>query len=394
MVKKIFLLVTALVAFASVFTFAGEASAAGANVKVGLITLHGETSTYDLNFINATKAACEKAGIEYVIKTDIPEGDICYETAADLAKQGCNIVFADSFDHEKYLMRAAKEFPNVQFCHATGTLAHTEGLANYHNAFAAIYEGRYLSGIAAGLKLNELIKNGKLNEQQAKLGYIGAFPYAEVISGYTAFFLGARSVCPSATMDVVFTNSWYDYDLESNAAKKLIKHGCAVISQHADSMGAPSVYEAEGVFNVFYNGTLLESCPNTFLISSKINWVPYFTYIINCVKSGEQIATDWTGNLATGSVELTKANKKAAAHGTDKAVAKAKKAIEAGKLQVFDTKNFTVNGKSLTSYMADVDSDPNFTGDKEVISGGYFHESEYRSAPYFDLKIDGINVIE
>ena len=391
MSKKMFLLIAMI---ASIFTFFGGVEAAKSNVKVGFIFLHDENATYDLNFINAAKTACENSGVEYIFKTNIPENEICYETAVELINQGCNIIFSDSFGHEGFLIRAAKDFPNVQFCHATGTRAHTEGLSNYHNTFASIYEGRYLSGIAAGMKLNEMIENGKINKKQAKLGYIGAFPYAEVISGYTAFFLGVRSICPSATMDVVFTNSWYDYDLEANAAKKLIKKGCVIISQHADSMGAPSVCESNGVFNISYNGSLIESCPNTFVISSRINWTPYFDHIINCVKSGKEIETDWTGNLLTGSVELTEINKKIAARGTDEAISKAKADIESGKLQIFSTKNFTVNGKSLTSYMADVDTDPNFTGDREVIFDGYFHESEFRSAPYFDLKIDGIKIID
>lgn len=332
--------------------------------------------------------------MEYIFKKNIPENEKCYETAVELANQGCNIIFADSFGHEDFLIQAAKKFPNVQFCHATGTKAHTEKLENFHNAFASIYEGRYLSGIVAGMKLNEMIDKGKINKNQAKLGYIGAFPYAEVISGYTAFFLGVRSICPSAVMDVVFTNSWYDYDLEAKSAEKLIKNNCVIISQHADSMGAPSVCEKNKIFNVAYNGSLAKECPNTFLISSKINWTPYFKHIINCVKSGKKIETDWTGNIATGSVELTELNQKIAAKGTDEIISEKKLGITSGNLKIFDTKNFTVNGKNIKNYLADVDSDKDFTCDTEVIFGGYFHESEFRSAPYFDLKIDGINIIE
>ncbi|MBR1398501.1 MAG: BMP family ABC transporter substrate-binding protein, partial [Selenomonadaceae bacterium] len=240
MSKKIFLLIAVI---ASIFTFFSEVEAAVTNVKVGFIFLHDEKSTYDANFMNAAKIACENAGVEYIFKTNIPETEVCYETAVELVNQGCNIIFADSFGHEEFLIKTAKQFQHIQFCHATGTRAHNEGLSNYHNVFASIYEGRYLSGIAAGMKLNEMIENGKINKKQARLGYIGAFPYSEVISGYTAFFLGARSICPSAKMDVVFTNSWYDYELEAKSAEKLIKRGCVIISQHADSMGAPSVCE-------------------------------------------------------------------------------------------------------------------------------------------------------
>ena len=185
-----------------------EAPAEAKDIKVGFIMLHDENSTYDLNFINAAKAACEQLGVEYLIRTNIPEGQECYDAAADLVDSGCGIIFADSFGHEDFMIQAAKEFPEVQFCHATGTKAHTEGVDNYHNAFASIYEGRYLAGVAAGMKLNEMIEAGDITEDQAKIGYIGAFTYAEVISGYTSFFLGARSLCPSAPMVVTFTGSW------------------------------------------------------------------------------------------------------------------------------------------------------------------------------------------
>ena len=248
-------------------------------IKVGFITLHDENSTYDLNFINAAKEACQTLGLveneDYFIKKNVPEGQECYNAAAELAEQGCNIIFADSFGHESFMIEAAKEFPNVQFCHSTGVRAHTEGLSNYHNAFASIYEGRYLAGIAAGMKLNQMIAEGKITADKAKMGYVGAFTYAEVISGYTSFFLGARSVCPTATMEVTFTGSWYDETAEKEGAEKLIQNGCVLISQHADSMGAPTACEKAGVPNVSYNGSTVSVGPNTYIISSRIDWAPY-----------------------------------------------------------------------------------------------------------------------
>ena len=338
-----------LIAAASVIATLGACTGVAVNaeettVKAGFIFLHDENSTYDLNFINAAKAACEKMGIEYVAKTGIPEGQEAYEAACELADAGCNFVFADSFGHEDYIIEAAREFPDVQFCHATGTKAHTEELDNFHNAFASIYEGRYLAGIAAGMKLNEMIDAGTITADQAKMGYVGAYTYAEVISGYTSYFLGARSVCPTATMEVTFTES---------------------------------------------------ACPETFLVSSRINWEPYFEYAMGCVASGEAIDTDWTGNLETGSVELTSLGK-TAAEGTQEAIDAAKAKLESGELHVFDTATFTVDGKALESYMADVDTDADYEGDHEAVSDGYFHESAegFRSAPYFDVKIDGIDLLD
>ena len=374
---------------------AAEEPAAPA-VKVGFIFLHDEQSTYDLNFMNAAKEACEKLGVEYVLKTGVPEGQECYETALDLVDDGCNIVFADSFGHEDYMIQAAKECPDVEFCHATGTKAHTENLANFHNAFASIYEGRFLAGVAAGLKLNEMIESGKITADQALMGYVGAYTYAEVISGYTSFFLGAKSVCPSVTMKVTFTGSWYDMPLEQEGAQKLIDSGCVLLSQHADSMGAPNVCQAAGVPDVSYNGSTIEAGPDTYIISSRINWAPYFEYIINCVANGEAIATDWTGTIETGSVELLELNEKVAAEGTAAKIEEVKAGLLDGSIHVFDTANFTVGGETLTSYLADVDTDPAYTPDTEVIVDGYFNESGegLRSAPYFDLQIYGIELLD
>ena len=378
----------------------GDGTVAGIpldQIKVGFIFLHDENSTYDLNFINAAKAACEALGLtedQYVLRTNVPEGQECYDAAAELADDGCNIVFADSFGHEDFMIQAAREFPEVQFCHATGTKAHTEGLDNYHNAFASIYEGRYLAGIAAGMKLNEMIEAGEITADQAKMGYVGAFTYAEVISGYTSFYLGAKSVCPSVTMDVTFTGSWYDETAEKEAANKLIAEGCVLVSQHADSMGAPTACEEAGVPNVSYNGSTLDACPNTFIVSSRIDWEPYFEYMINCVVNGEAIAADWTGTLSTGSVVLTDVNEAAAAEGTAEAIETAKAALEDGSLHVFDVSTFTVGGETISSYMADVDTDPDYTPDTEAIVDGYFSESTFRSAPYFDIQIDGINLLD
>lgn len=365
--------------------------------KVGFIFLHDENSTYDLNFINAAKQACSELGLtedQYILRVNVPEGQECYDAAAELVDEGCDIIFADSFGHEPFMIDAAKEFPDVEFCHSTGTRAHTEGVDNYHNAFAHIYQGRYLAGIAAGMKLNEMIEAGEFTAEEAKVGYVGAFTYAEVISGYTSFFLGVRSVCPTATMEVTFTGSWYDETAEKEGANVLIANGCKLISQHADSMGAPTACELAGVPNVSYNGSTIDACPNTFIISSRIDWTPYYKLAIEAVMNGEAIPADWCGGIEEGSVVLTEVNEQAAAAGTAEAIAEAEAKLIAGELHVFDTSTFTVNGETLTSYLADVDTDKDYTPDTEAISDGYFHESEYRSAPYFDLRIDGIKLLD
>ena len=367
-----------------------------ADFKIGFMCLHDEKSTYDLNFINAVDKIQEALGLsdeQVILKIGVDETNACYDAAKDLVNQGCNIIFANSFGHEDFMIKAAKEFPEVEFCHATGTKAHTEKLDNYHNAFASIYEGRFLAGVAAGMKLNEMIAAGQFTAEEAKMGYVGAFTYAEVISGYTSFYLGAKSVCPTVTMDVQFTGSWYDATEEKNAAEALIAGGCKLISQHADSMGAPGACEAAGIPNISYNGSTYESCYETFIVSSAINWTPYYNYIIGQYVKGEEIAADWCGGIAEGSVVLSGINQGVAAEGTFEKIQALVEEIKAGKLHVFDASTFTVGGKALKTYKADVDTDAAYTPDTKVISDGYFHESEYRAAPYFDLRIDGINLL-
>ena len=384
-----------LLAFVLCLSFVAMADTS--DVMLGVILLHDEDSTYDLNFIKGVEEAAANLGLtedQVIMIRNIPESNDCYEAALDLVDDGCNIIFANSFGHESFILKAAKEVSDVEFCHATGTKAHTEKLANFHNAFAAIYEGRYLAGIAAGMKLNEMKAAGQIKGDHPVMGYVGAFTYAEVISGYTSFYLGAKSVCPDVTMKVQFTGSWYDEKEEKTAAEALINAGCDLISQHADSMGAPTACEDAGVPNVSYNGSTLASCPNTFIVSSRINWAPYFQYICTQSMEGKAIDTDWTGTLSTNSVVLTDVNTAVAAPGTAEEIAKVMEELKNGTRHVFDTRNFTVNnGETISSYLADVNTDAAFEKDTEVVENGVFFESKHRSAPYFDIQIDGINLL-
>jgi len=385
-------------------------------VKIGLICLHDKNSTYDKNFIDSMEEARVALGLkeeQVLVRTGIGEDSSCYDAAAQMANNGCNIIFADSFGHEDYMIQAAKQFPNVQFHHATGTKAHTEKLANFHNGFASIYEGRYLAGVVAGLKLKDMKE--KDAQVASKVGYIGAFTYAEVISGYTAWYLGVKSVVSDVTMDVTFTGSWYDETAEKNGALKLKEKGAVLISQHADSLGAPTACEQNGIPNVSYNGSTEESAPKTYLVNSRINWAPYYVNMIQAACGGDAMGYDTTGTRADGSVLISDLGKKACAPDTAAYIKDVKAKLANGSLKVFDTSKFTVtivqpSGAAgdfgtntaakvdadghLTSYMADVDTDANFTPDTEVVANGEFQESKFRSAPYFDVKIDGINLLD
>ena len=382
-----------------------SAEIAKEDMKVGLICLHDENSGYDANFINCMKDALENLGIDesqLIIKSNIPESQEAYDAAADLADMGCKYILADSFGHEDYIIQAASEFPEVQFSHATGTKAQGAGLDNFHNAFAHIYQGRFAAGYAAGLKLNEMIEKGEITADQAKVGYVGAFPYAEVISGYTSTFLGIRYACPSATMTVKFTNDWGDQALEQEAATALIAQGCVLMSEHADTVGAPTACEDAGVPNVAYNIDFSAVAPNTALISSRINWTPYMQLAIEATMAGESFPADLALGMADGAVMLTELNANVAAEGSAEKIQEVLDKLQSGELQVFDTSTFTVNGMTAEEYVQTEDylqdtAQGGFNAAVHQVAAGYvtdgcFHESEFQSAPYFDLPVDGITL--
>ena len=362
--------------------------------KIGVICLHDETSTYDKNFIDSVKAAAKTLGLadsQVLIATGIPEGGECTTKANEFVAQGCKAIFADSFGHEDFLIESAKVNPSVQFYHATGYKAAGAGLSNYHNAFASIYEGRYLAGVAAGLKLKEMNTQGKIKDANkdangnVKIGYVGAYTYAEVISGLTSWYLGVKSQFPNVVMDVQFTGSWFDPTAEKAAAETLIGRGCALISQHADSMGAPGACEAAGIPNVSYNGSLINACPDTFIISSKIDWTYYFKWIIAANGSNaEAIPTDFTGSLTNGMVALSGINGDVAAEGTKDVIIAERTKLMNGTLKVFDCSKFTVNGEALTTETQNV---------LEADGVVYYNESGIQSAPSFAFVIDGITFL-
>ena len=359
------------------------------DLKVGFIFIGDENEGYTAAHYKGAKEMQEALGLnddQLIVKWNIPEDETAKDAAMDLADQGCQIVFANSFGHESYVIEAAKEYPEVQFCHATGFQAAGSGLSNMHNYFTNIYEARYVSGVVAGLKLNEMIEDGTVKEDACKMGYVGAFPYAEVISGYTAFYLGAKSVCPSVTMEVKYTNSWASFDLEKECADALISDGCVLISQHADTTGAPTACEAAGVPCVGYNIDMTSVAPNTALTSASMDWGVYYTYAVQCMLDGTAIDTDWCKGFSDGADKITPLNEKVVAEGTDEKVKEVEDALADGSLHVFDTSTFTVDGKELTTYKKD-------GSDTEYVSDGYFHESEYGSAPAFDIAIDGITSI-
>ena len=373
---------------------AAEATEAPA-LKVGVILVGDENEGYTYAHIEGIKKAIEAMGIpadSVIWKYSIPEDETCYDTAVDLAEQGCTIIFSNSYSHQSYMVQAAEEYPNVMFCPATGDTAAVCGLPNVVNFFPYTYESRYVSGVVAGMKLKELMDAGKVTDPH--VGYVGAYPYAEVVSGYTAFFLGIKSMVPDAHMDVIYTNSWFDMTKEAEAANTLMSMGCVIIGQHADSTGAPSAVQAkhdagQEVYSVGYNVDMLSVAPTAALTSAQNNWSVLYKDILTDFTSGATMKQNYAGGYNEDAVQISALGESCAA-GTAEKVAEVEAAIKDGTLNIFDTAKFTVGGAPVTTYLA-IDTDGDWVGDTgEAIENGIFKESALRSAPYFGLRIDGI----
>ena len=364
-------------------------------LKIGLICVHDENSGYDFAHIDGLSKACEALGIDVasqvVFKYNVPEDETCYDSAVDLAEQGCSLIISNSYGHQTYMQQAASEYPELTFVAATGDTAAPSGLANFKNIFPYTYESRYVSGIVAGMKLKELMDAGTVTDPY--VGYVGAFPYAEVVSGYTAFFLGLQSIVPEAHMDVQYTNSWYDPVAEGEAANTLMARGCVIIGQHADSTGAPSAVQAalDGgavAYSVGYNIDMLAVAPTAALTSAQNVWSVLYKATIEAFQAGN-VPTDYACGIAEGAQQISPLGPSCAA-GTQEAVDAAWAAIKDGSVKVFDTSKFTVGGAAVTTAFA-LDTDGDWVNDSvEAIVDGAFVESVARSAPYFSLRIDGI----
>jgi len=365
-------------------------------VKVGLICIGDENDQgYTYNFIRGKDTATEVLkqkgiNVEWVTKWNIGEDSSCEEANEELAEEGCQLIINNSFGFEERMLKIAPNYPDIQFISCTNQASWNDDLPNTHNAFANIYEGRYLAGVVAGMKMQEMIDNGDITADQAVIGYVGAYSFAEVISGFTSYFLGARSVCPSATMKVQFVGSWSDATEEANAASALADMGCVMISQHSDNTTPATTAQSKGVFHTGYNNDMIPVAPEASLIGTRIDWSVYFVYAIEAVANGETFDQDWCHGMDMGAVVMTDLNEAIAAPGTAEKLEEVESAIRSGTLQVFDTSTFTVNGETLTSAFA-LDTDGDFTPDaEEAVFDGAFHESYFQSAPYFALSIDGI----
>ncbi|HKM35377.1 MAG TPA: BMP family ABC transporter substrate-binding protein [Lachnospiraceae bacterium] len=396
----------------------GDKAATGsdaASIKIGVILVGDETEGYTKAHMDGIKEAAQELGIadnQIIWKYKVQEDSTCYDAAVDLVGQGCNVVFSNSYGHQTYMVQAAQEYTEVTFVSMTGDFAAISGCENLKNAFTSVFESRYVSGVVAGMKLKELLDNGTLTadvqpnsfdaDGNVKIGYVGAFNYAEVVSGYTAFYLGIKSIVPNVVMEVMYTNSWFDIDKEAAAAEALVANGSVIIGQHADSTGAPAAVQKllnDGTicYSIGYNVDMLETAPTAALTSATNNWFVYYKHAFECVKNGTKLEADWAKGYAENAVAITKLGE-SCAEGTADKVAEIEGALKDGSLHVFDTSTFTVGGQAVTTASCDMSfmdwstMTAIYQGETvEAIKDGYFTESTFRSAPYFQLRIDGIN---
>ena len=383
-------------------------------LKVGVILIGDETEGYTLAHMNGIKEAAANVGLadnQIIWKYTVPEDQTVYDSAVDLIGQGCTLIIGNSYGHQTYLDLVAEEFPETTVVSMTGDFAAISGKPNFKNGFTKIFQARYVSGVVAGMKVAELLESGELSADKqpdsfdadgnVKIGYVGAFPYAEVVSGYTAFFLGIRSVVPTVSMEVEYTNSWFDIDKEAAAAEALIAKGCVIIGQHADSTGAPAATQKQLdagkiCYSVGYNIDMLPTAPTAALVSPTNEWSVCYTDLFTAALNGEDLPVDWAKGFEANAVALTDLGPSVAA-GTAEKVAEIEAALADGSLKVFDVNTFTVGGETVTTCPVDM-SFIDFTtmtaiyeGETiEAIVDGAFAESEFRSAPYFALRIDGI----
>ncbi len=366
------------------------------SIKVGLVCIGDENDQgYTYNFIRGKDAATEALAakginVEWLIKYNIGDDTSCEDANLELAEEGCRIIINNSYGFEPFMLKVAPDYPDIDFISCTNQASWADDLENTHNVFANIYEGRYCAGVVAGLKMQEMIDNGDITADQAVIGYVGAFSFAEVISGFTAYYLGAKSVCPSVTMKVQFVGSWSDATEEGNAAAALADMGCVMISQHSDNTTPATTAQSKGAFHTGYNNDMISVAPEASLIGTRIDWSVYFEYAIETIVNGGELDQDWCHGMDEGAVVMTDLNEDIAAAGTAEKLAEVEEAIKNGELQVFDTSTFTVGGEPVTTAFA-LDTDGDFTADsEEAVFDGAFHESYFQSAPYFTLQIDGI----
>ena len=365
-----------------------DVKTADENLTVGFIYDNDEIIPYTYNFMLAKNELEKEYGdrVKIFVKSNVLETEMD-EPVRDLAQNGCDIIFTNTYSLR--YKELALQYPDIQFCQTSFSTEDTSfSPENYHTFNGLIYQGRYVSGVAAGMKLQQLIDEGAITPDQALVGSVSAFPSAEVISGYTAFLLGVRSVVPQATMRVIYTGIWNSYSREKAAARALIDAGCIVITQHTDTT-APAVAcgeasEEKQVYHVSYNQSMIDMASESSLTGTCVNWSPYVIGAVEALLNGETIEKyvkgtvhghDMGAGFERGWVKMLELNDAIVAPGTEERINKTIEALRKGKIDVFKG-----------NYQGVSPEDPADTCDLSV---GYT-ESRLSSAPSFHYVLQDI----
>ena len=365
-------------------------------ITVGFVYDGDESTPYTATFIKAQKAAERKLGdrIRVIVKNNTHSELGGEEAIAELVSEGCDLIFTSSIGYREAARKYAGLHPDIQFCQATAPDANEDPVyETYHTFMGEIYQGRYISGVIAGMKLNQMLEEGIIRPEEAKVGYVAAYPYTEVISGYTAFFLGVRSIVPEAKMDVKYTNTWSNYSIEKDCADELIARGCVIISQHSDTTGpavaCEEMYAEKKVYHVGYNKSMIDVAPTTSLISARINWEPYIVGACEAVLENKKIERYVEGNVHGNDigagfeqewVEMLELNTLVAADGSAEKIEELIRDFRKGKVEVYKG-NYT-------------GVDPQDPGKTIDLNEG-FEENKDNSAPSFSYVLkDVITVVE
>ena len=362
-------------------------------MRVGFVYSEDESTPYTANFVRAQRALEEEyAGKVEVLARSNVNGRESEQPMRDLVREGCKVIFINM--DTDIPIDLAREFQDVQFCQVSLPNVSLEGAPdNYHTFNGEIYQARYVSGVAAGMKLRQLLDSGAILPQDAMVGYVGANSSSEVISGYTAFLLGIRTVAPEAVMRVRYTGSWSNYNAEKEAARELIKEGCVIISQHVNTMASAAACEeataaGQRVYHVGYHQSMMDVAPSSALVSVRTNWYPYIRQAVEAVMTGQVIeqtveahahGNDMSAGFESGWVEMLELNNYIAAEGTEAKVKKTIENLTKGRVQVFSG-NYT--GVSSLNPLETIDLNEGYT------------ENEFSSNPSFNYILKDYITIE
>lgn len=320
-------------------------------IKIGVIHIGnpadgaGYTYAHDQGII-AMQQELGLADDQIIRKNNVSDTDpVAIKTAIEeCIEEGANIVFGTSWGYMDVMAEMAEEHPDVIFSHCSGYKSNDR---NFNNYFGRIYQARYLTGIAAGLRT-----------QSNKIGYVAAMgkDNAEVTGGINAFAMGVESVNPDAKIYVKVTNTWFDPTLEKQAAEALLDMGCDVIAQHADTTAPQLAAEERGVWGCGYNSDMTKDAPKAHLTAPVWKWGAYYTAAVKAVIEGNWTNENYFGGMEDGLIDISPLSGNCA-EGTAEAIEAAKQKILDG-FKVFEGEIIDNEGNVICKegeYLSDSD---------------------------------------